>query len=117
MTAPVALQPPTGLAAHWARLRRVLSVVRVRPFDCSTEAGRSQERYRRAALAVLASVAARGVSILTLLLTVPLTVGYLGEERYGLWMAVTSFLGFLVFADLGIGNGLINTISDAHAKN
>jgi O-antigen/teichoic acid export membrane protein len=116
MTTPVALQPQTRLAAQVARARRILSVIRIRPFDCSTEAGRSQERYRRAALTVLASVAARGVSILTLLITTPLTLGYLGEERYGLLMVVTSFLGFLIFADLGIGNGLINTISDAHAK-
>jgi O-antigen/teichoic acid export membrane protein len=45
---------------------------------------------------------------------VPLTLDYLGPERYGLWTTVTSLAAFLVFADLGVGNGLMTMVAEAH---
>ena len=98
------------------RTRAMKGLLRLKPFDTSTEQGRSRERYRRAALTTFTSVAARGVSVLTTLITVRLTVHYLGAERYGLWVTVTSVVGLLAFSDLGIGNGLLNAISEAHGK-
>lgn len=95
---------------------RVCSLLRLRPFDVSTKEGRSQERYRRVLLTALSSAAARGTRVLTILVSVPLTLGYLGEERYGLWMTISSVIALLGFADLGIGNGLLNEIADAHGK-
>jgi len=56
------------------------------------------------ALTALTSVAARSVALLSLLISVPLTLRYLGSERYALWMAVSSLLAALVSLDLGIGN-------------
>lgn len=74
---------------------------------------RSQDRYRRVLLTATGSLAARGVTLLTMLVSVPLTIDYLGVERYGVWMAVSSLITFLSFVDLGIGNGLVNSIADA----
>jgi O-antigen/teichoic acid export membrane protein len=54
--------------------------------------------------------------VLTSLITVRLTVRYLGTERYGLWMTITSVVSMMAFADLGIGNGLLNSISEAHGR-
>lgn len=85
-------------------------------FDLSTEEGRANERYRRVVLSVLASGIARVISISTSLITVPLTLSYLGVERYGLWMIISSFTVLLNFADLGLGNGLLNTISEANGR-
>jgi O-antigen/teichoic acid export membrane protein len=59
----------------------------------------------------LSSGGARGVSLLTMVISVPLTVNYLGPERFALWATISSTLGLLVFADLGIGNGLLSAIS------
>jgi len=81
--------------------------------DPATEAGRAQERKRRVLLSALAAGGAKAVSLLSLLITVPLTLGYLGPERYGLWMAIASLLGVLSFADLGLGFGLVNVLSSA----
>ncbi len=39
------------------------------------------------------------------IVTVPLTIGYLGSERYGLWITISSVVAMINFADLGIGNG------------
>ncbi len=98
------------------RIRAMKHLLRLKPFDTSTEQGRSRERYRRAALTTFASVTAKAVTVLTALITVRLTVRYLGTERYGLWMTITSVVAMMAFADLGIGNGLLNCISEAHGK-
>ena len=74
------------------------------------------ERYRRAALTAVASAAAKGFAVLANLIVVPLTVTYLGMERYGLWMTISSVIAMLVFADLGMGNGLMNAVSEANGK-
>lgn len=98
------------------RIRSLKGLLRLKPFDTSTQEGRSRERYRRAALTTITSVMARCVTVFTSLLTVRLTIRYLGTERYGLWMSVTSVVAFLTFADLGIGNGLLNAIAEARGR-
>ncbi|MGA3323487.1 MAG: oligosaccharide flippase family protein [Terriglobia bacterium] len=110
------LREPFRLQGIIERTRALKDLLRLKPFDTSTEQGRSRERYRRAMLTTFASVMARGVTILTSLMTVRLTVRYLGTERYGLWMTVSSVVSMMWFADLGIGNGLLTRISEAHGK-
>ena len=101
----------------WALAGRFVTVFRLKPFDTSTPTGRSRERYRRAALSGLSGACERGVTVLTTLISIPLALDYLGTERYGLWVTITSVVALLVFADLGIGNGLLNVLSEAYAKN
>jgi O-antigen/teichoic acid export membrane protein len=98
------------------RARALKGVMRLKPFDTASAEGRSQERYRRAGLTTLTSVMAKGVTVVTSLITVRLTIRYLGTERYGLWMTITSIVAFLMFADLGIGNGLLHAIADARGR-
>ena len=93
-----------------------LSLFRLRPFDTSTEAGRSRERLRRAAMTTVSAGGARVIAVLASLVTVPLTYRYLGAERYGLWMVLISIIGMMSFADLGIGNGLVNAVSEAYGR-
>ena len=100
-----------------SKIRRVFSFLRFKPFDISTPTGLTNERYRRAALTTVTSIVARGVGILTAFITVPLTLHYLGVERYGLWMTISSVIVMLGFADFGLGNGLINVIAHADGKN
>jgi O-antigen/teichoic acid export membrane protein len=102
-----------AIAPIWRRLR---ALTRLRPHDTSTVAGRAEERHRRVALTALAAAAAKGISVCTALISVPLTLHYLGTERYGLWMTISSLVTILAFADLGIGNGMVNRIADAHGR-
>lgn len=97
-------------------LRLALRYFSLRPFDVSTPEGRAQERERRVALAALANVALRLFSGILTLLTVPLTIGYLGPERYGLWTTITSMLAMLAFVDLGIGHGLTTEVAAATGR-
>jgi len=77
---------------------------------------RSQERYRRLLWTAATSAASRGASVLSALISVPLTIGYLGTQRFALWMTINSLMAMLMFADLGLGNGLLTAISESHGK-
>lgn len=76
----------------------------------------SRERYRRAAMTGTTAALGRVVSLGTSIITVGLTFRYLGAERYGMWMTISSVVMMFVFADLGMNNGLINVIADATGK-
>jgi O-antigen/teichoic acid export membrane protein len=94
----------------------VLQVARVRPFDTSTPEGRSLERYRRIVLSTAASVAGTAVMALVGLATVPIAVGYLGKEQYGLWAAVSSLVPWVALFDLGLVAGMVIAVSEAHGR-
>ena len=107
---------PSRSTGPWARIRQVWSLIGATPFDASTPEGRSKERYRRAALATVGLGFSRAASIATSLIAVRLTVRYLGIERYGLWMTISSVALMLNFADFGLGNGLLNRLAEANGK-
>lgn len=77
---------------------------------------RAQIRHRSAIFTGITSAAARIARIGVSIVTVPLTLHYLGNERFGLWMTISSVLAMASFADFGIGNGVINTVADAYGK-
>lgn len=77
---------------------------------------RSRERYRRALLAAVTSAAARAVSVFTVIISIPITLRYLGVDRFSVWMTITSLTALLTFADFGLGNGLMNAVARCHAN-
>jgi O-antigen/teichoic acid export membrane protein len=83
----------------------------LKPFDVTTEQGYTDERYRLAVLSIGANVLSRGVAMVVMVLTVSLTIPYLGAERFGVWMTIASFAGVLSFLDLGVGNALTNKVA------
>jgi len=81
-----------------------------------TAATRSRERHRRAALTSATGFAARAVGMGASLITIPLTLHYLGTERFGLWMMISAVVALASFADFGIGNGVLNTVAEASGQ-
>jgi O-antigen/teichoic acid export membrane protein len=77
---------------------------------------RARDRLRRAGLTSVAIIGSRAIGAVTTIISVPLTLSYLGTERYGLWMTISSLIAFLAFTDLGIGNGLLTAIAHAHGR-
>ena len=76
----------------------------------------TNERERRSRSIVrgtAAALVARGIGSLTGIITVPLTVRYLGGERYGAWMTISSLLVFLGFGDFGLASSLTNALGRA----
>jgi len=95
---------------------KLLHYLRLSAFDVSTEAGRASERYRLAAWAVLANAASKGAAMAVMVLSVSLTIPYLGAQRFGIWMTIASFAGMLSFLGLGVGNALTNHVASRSAK-
>ena len=77
---------------------------------------RAKSRYKQVKLSAVASAAAKALSIATALISVPLTLGYLGTERYGMWLTLSGFASMLSFADLGIGAGVTNAVATADGE-
>lgn len=65
---------------------------------------------------IVGSLLIKGFSILTQLILVPLTLGYLNTDLYGIWLTVSSILLWLGFFDVGFTLGLRNKLSEALAN-
>lgn len=81
-----------------------------------TSESRAQERHRRVALSAAAAATAKLVSIAAALISMPLTVHYLGAERFGMWMTMSSLITALSFADLGMANGILNSVAESNGR-
>jgi O-antigen/teichoic acid export membrane protein len=113
---PAGGEAAAGRTSLWPRITRWWRFLRIQPFDTTTLEGRSAERYRRIAWSTLLATVARVVGLATSFISVPLVIGYLGSERYGMWITMSSLVAALGPLDLGIGLGLLTVISDAHGR-
>jgi O-antigen/teichoic acid export membrane protein len=91
-------------------------ILALQPFDTATREGRSAERYRRALLMSASGLVSRSITVITALVSVPLTITYLGDERYGMWLTISSAFAFATVADFGVGPGLLNALSSADGR-
>ena len=55
------------------------------------------------------------ITIVSHLLIVSLTIHYLNPERYGIWLTLSSIIGWITFFDLGLSNGFRNRFAEAKA--
>jgi len=88
----------------------------IRPSSAETPLTRSHDRYRRAGLTAFASLISLGANGLVGLLSVPLVVGYLGKDLYGVWLTLSSTLSWISLANLGAPQGLQNALASALAR-
>ena len=65
---------------------------------------------------ILLSVGVKAVNVLCSLVLVPLSLGYLSKEEYGIWLTISTMLLWISFFDIGLGNGLRNYLSEAISK-
>ena len=66
---------------------------------------------------ILASLVIKGCNIAISLILVPLTIHYVNPTQYGIWLTLSSIIGWFAFFDIGFGNGLRNKFAEALAKN
>ena len=74
-----------------------------------------QTRCGRIEAAASSGAAARVLSSLLTLVSLPLAVRYLGAERFGVWATITSTVVLLNLLDLGIASTLTNHVARAYA--
>ena len=77
-----------------------------------SHAQRSQTVVRGTVTAIIGRV----IGVIAGLVSVPLTIGYLGGERYGVWVTIGTFLSFLSFTDFGVANSLTNALGKAYGE-
>ncbi|MDE6460520.1 MAG: oligosaccharide flippase family protein [Paramuribaculum sp.] len=58
----------------------------------------------------------KGLSILISFILVPMTIDYLNEYEYGVWLTLNSILSWVYLMDIGLGNGLRNKLTEAIAN-
>lgn len=74
------------------------------------------ERSIKAKKNIFAAFLIKGGSIIISLFLVPLTIHYVTPNQYGIWITLSSIIGWLGFFDIGFGNGLRNKFAESVAK-
>ncbi|WP_303817219.1 lipopolysaccharide biosynthesis protein [Selenomonas ruminantium] len=77
----------------------------------------SVERTKTLKKNIKYSILFKAISVVLSFLLLPLTVNYLSEVEYGIWVTIFSILTWVNIFDMGIGLGLRNKIAAAIAKN
>lgn len=95
-----------GEKTKLVKFYRKIKIVFKKDNDLTSQDGRANERAKRIILTSIAAAFAQVLAMAIPLITVRVSLNYMGTEIYGLWMAVTSFFALMTFADLGLGNGL-----------
>lgn len=77
----------------------------------------SKERTRNYLQQIKGAVVYKAVAMLASFLAIPLMIRYLGQEQFGVWSTLLTVMSWIVFFDLGVGNGLRNKVAEALARN
>lgn len=78
---------------------------------------RGNARSAKAVKNIVSSFFIKGMSIVINLTLIPLTINYLSPTKYGVWLTISSILGWISFFDIGLGHGLRNKLAEAIARN
>jgi O-antigen/teichoic acid export membrane protein len=93
-------------AVHYVRLA----------FGKGSVVGDAQRRYVGIVRGIFTGLAGRAVAVIVSFISIPLTVRYLGAERYGAWVTISATMAWIAIADLGLSNSLTNAVSEGYAS-
>jgi O-antigen/teichoic acid export membrane protein len=77
---------------------------------------KGHERSVRAKKNILSSLVIKGISIVISFVSLPITLNYVDSETYGVWLTLSSIVGWFVFFDIGLTQGLRNKFAEAKAR-
>jgi O-antigen/teichoic acid export membrane protein len=77
---------------------------------------KGHKRSVKAKKNILASLVIKGGSIAISLVLVPLTINYVNTTSYGIWLTLSSIVGWFSFFDIGFGHGLRNKFAESIAR-
>jgi O-antigen/teichoic acid export membrane protein len=80
-----------------------------------TAVNKTDARTKRAIAVAGSSYLGRFGQGVAVLVTLPMARESLNPELFGIWMMLSALLGFMAFADLGTGNGVLNLVTTARA--
>ncbi|MDI6046662.1 lipopolysaccharide biosynthesis protein [Flavobacterium yafengii] len=90
-------------------------MLKILKFDFILNYFRSKDRSKNIKANIVGSFFLKGISIILSLVIVPLTINYISPYQYGVWITLSSIIGWLSFFDIGFGNGLKNKFVEAVA--
>ena len=65
---------------------------------------------------MLSGVAATGTNVLLTIISYPVYLHYLGYEKYGVWLVLSTILTFTQLSNLGIGSAVMKLVAEEHGK-
>ncbi len=74
-------------------------------------------RASRVKMAAVASIVSRCGVLLVTIVSTPLAIDSLGKEQFGIWVTITTFFSLFSFLDGGVGNAVVNFVTDHRAGN
>lgn len=77
---------------------------------------KGHERSVRAKKNIVSSLLIKGISIAISFVTLPITLNYVDSATYGVWLTMSSIVGWFVFFDVGLTQGLRNRFAEAKAR-
>ena len=77
---------------------------------------KGHERSVRAKKNIVSSLIIKGASIAISFISLPITLNYVDSSTYGVWLTMSSIVGWFVFFDIGLTQGLRNRFAEAKAK-
>lgn len=77
----------------------------------------SSHRTKKAQIHIIYMFLIKACNILINLAYVPLLINGLDQDRYGIWLTITTIVHWIAFFDIGLGNGLRNKLAEAVANN
>lgn len=78
---------------------------------------KSDSRGRKIGKNVILLGLFQSISIVSSFLLVPMTINYVSTSQYGVWLTISSIVGWFSLVDIGLGAGLRNKLTEALAKN
>ena len=77
---------------------------------------KGHKRTIKAKKNIIASFAIKGLSIIVGFLMIRITLNYLDQTKYGIWLTLSSFITWFSFFEIGLGGGLRNKLAEALAN-
>lgn len=74
------------------------------------------ERSKLIVKNVILSMSMKMMNVICALLLVPITINYVNSDRYGVWLTLSTVVGWITFFDLGLGHGFRNRFAEAKAN-
>jgi O-antigen/teichoic acid export membrane protein len=82
----------------------------------SDKINKGHHRSVKAKRNIFATFIFKGCSIAISLVLVPLTIHYVNPTQYGVWLTLSSIIGWFGFFDIGFGHGLRNKLTESISK-
>lgn len=74
-------------------------------------------RTQNAKRNIFGSFLNKGFAILISLQLIPITINYVNPTQYGIWLTLSSIIGWIAYFDMGFGHGFRNKYAIAKAQN